>query len=225
VPAESMLPVAAPRAGRVCRQAAAVTLVLVLILPGSALAAVMFKYRNAEGDVVYSYTLPPGQAPLGYDRVDLGTGKVIESVAPQLPPAELEARQRREKALAECRSELRRIYAMYGSENDIVAAERASVEALERRIGQIQVNLTRTRQELDRLRGQAAEMERSGSQVSGTLIDRISRNEVQAVQLESEIAQRRDEQDQARERYRHEMERFRDGRCPAPEAVARGGGD
>jgi hypothetical protein len=223
VPAESMLQDAGCRIGRVCRQAVALTLALALIAPGSAFAAVMFKYRNAEGDVVFSYTLPPGQAPLGYERVDVGSGKVIESVAPQLPPAELEARQRRERALAECRSELRRIYAMYGSENDIVAAEGAAVDALDRRIGQIQVNLTRTRQELDRLRGQAADMERAGTQVSGTLIERISRNEVQAEQLESEIAHRRDEQDRARERYRHELERFRDGRCPAPEAFARGG--
>lgn len=209
-------------AGYLRRRAALTALIVALMTPAGAVAAVMFKYRNAEGDTVFSYTLPPGQAHLGYERVDLSTGKVLETVAPQLPPAELEARQRRERALAECRAELRRIYALYGSEQDIAVAERGAIEAIDRRIGQIQANLTRTRSELERLRAQAADMERSGTAVTGTLLDRITRNEAQAEQLESEIAQRRDEQDRARARYQHELERFRDGRCPTPEALARG---
>ena len=188
--------------------------------PGGAPGAVMFKFRTAEGDVVYSYTLPPGQARLGYEKVDLGTGKVIETVAPQLPPAELEARLRRERAMAECRNELERLYALYGTENDIAVAEREAVDALDRRISQIQTNVARARRELERLRAQAADAERSGAQVTGTLLERIRANESQIDQLENEIAQRRAEQAQARQRFQRERERFLDGRCPAPGAVA-----
>jgi chromosome segregation ATPase len=195
-------------------------LVLAIGMSAPAAAAVMFKYRNADGDVVYSYTLPPGQARLGYEKVEIGTGKVLETVAAQLPPAELEARQRRERAMAECRNELERIYALYGSERDIAAAEHDAVDTLEKRIVQIQGNLARQRRELERLRGQAADAERAGNQVSGVLLDRIGSSQSQLDQLENEIAQRRREQDEARARYQRERERFQDGRCPAPEAMA-----
>lgn len=193
--------------------------------PGASTGGVMFKFRTAEGNVVYSYTLPPGQARLGYEKVDLGSGKVIETVAPQLPPAELEARLRRERAMADCRDELERLYALYGTENDIAIAEREAVDALERRIGQIQSNAARVRRELERLRDQAADAERSGTQVSGTLLERIRGNEAQVDQLENEIAQRRTEQAQTRQRFQRERERFQDGRCPAPGSVARAPSD
>ena len=202
------------------------TLVLLLSTPLPGFAAnVMYKYTNDQGDRVFSYTLPPGQARHGYQKIELGTGKVLETVAPQLPPDELAEQQRREQALRDCRNELRRIYTLYGTERDIQHAEAQSLESLERRVGQLQANLAIAERERAVLQGQAADAERAGRQIPASLVDKIERSQAQIDALQAEVVQRRDEQDRAQQRYRRELERFRDGTCPEPEldVAARGG--
>ena len=179
-------------------------------------ASVMFRYVSSDGNVVYSYTLPPGQARKGYDRVDMKTGTVLERVDPQLPPEAMAEKLRREQALQACRDELERIYALYGSEADIEHAEDQELESLERRISQVQANLTQARREQDRLRAQAADVERSGSQIPQSLLRKIERGQSQIQNLEREIGARRAAQDQARARFERDLERFRDGSCPEP---------
>jgi hypothetical protein len=200
-----------------------IAIVFLALAPLSAGAGtVMFKYVNESGDRVYSYTLPPGQAEHGSQKIDLDTGQVIESVAPQLPPEKLAEKLRQERALAACREELRRLNALYGSEADIERAEQQTLASLETRIGQLQTNRAQAVRELERLRSQAADAERAGAQIPQTLMVKIERSQSQLDTLAQEIDQRRAEQDQARERYRRELERYRDGTCPAPEPAVAG---
>ncbi len=183
------------------------------LLAASAADSVMFKFTDHRGDVVYSYTLPPGQARLGYEKVDVSTGQVVESVAPQLPPEELAEQLRREQALDACRAELARLHALYGSEQDIAYAEREALDSLDRRIAQIQGNLALARQEQERLSARAADAERAGRPVSQSLIDKLQRSQSQIRTLMQEVEQRRAEQGEARSRYARELQRFRDGDC------------
>ncbi len=181
----------------------------------AASGSVMYRFSNDLGEPVYSYTLPPGQAAKGYDKVDVQTGRVLQTVAAQLPPDLLAEKLAREEALRDCRDELDRIYQLYGREADIAQAEQQALASLDTRISQIQANLRQARREQDRLRDQAADIERSGRQIPAPLLENIRRSQSQISSLDIEIVQRRDEQDQARARFQHELERFRDGTCPA----------
>jgi hypothetical protein len=181
-------------------------------------ASVMYRYTNEDGNRVFSYTLPPGQARYGYERVYLGTGRV-EAVAPELAPEEVAQLQRREEALAECRGELQRIYTLYSTERDIGYAQQATMESLTRRIGQLEANAALAESELERLQQQAADAERAGGPIAPGLITRIDGRRAQIETLYAEMVLRRQEQDQADQRYQRERERFRDGTCPEPEVA------
>ncbi len=195
-----------------------------LLLLGGPLArgatGTMFQYVNEHGDPVFSYTLPSGQEERGYKVIDPVTGEVFKDVPPQLPPDQLAEKLRREQALKACRDELDRIYQLYGSETDIDYALQETLESLETRVGQLRTNLRQARRERDRLRAQAAEAERSGRGVSQGLAENLQRSRSQIANLEGEIAQREREQADTRARYAHERERFLDGTCPAPDALA-----
>jgi hypothetical protein len=182
----------------------------------AAAANVMYRYSDAEGNRVFSYTLPADQARRGYEKVDLKTGQV-ETVAPELPPEALALQLQRDRAIADCRIELQRIYQLYSSERDIGRAQAVAVDSLEKRVSQIQDNIALAERELDHLQKQAANAERAGRAVAADLVATIERRQSQIEVLHQDVAQRRDERNQAEQRYRRELERFRDGTCPEPD--------
>lgn len=198
----------------------AICVLLLLAGPASGGASVMYRYSNDDGDPVYSYTLPPDQARAGYQKIDAQTGRVLESVAPQLPPEELAQKVRREQAMQQCRDELDRIYQLYGTEADIDYALEETLASLDTRVTQLQANLRQATREQGRLRSQAADAERAGREVGRRLMANIERSRSQIETLEEEIEQRRREQEEARVRYARERERFRDGTCPEPGTLA-----
>jgi hypothetical protein len=193
---------------------------LLLLAASVGAAAVMYRFTNEHGDPVYSYTLPPSQAAHGYQKIDPHTGQVLESVAAQLPPDELAEKVRREQVLEECRNELDRIYNLYGSERDIDRALEHAIKSLDTRIDQLQANLRQARREQSRLQSQAADAERAGRELPRNLLRTIDGSRSQIETLSAEIEQRLREQDQARARYARETDRFRDGTCPEPGAIA-----
>lgn len=204
------------------RRGALAGLIACTLLLGGAVSAatVMYRFENEDGTPVYSYTLPADQARYGYQKIDPETGRVLESVAPQLPPDELAEKLRREQALRDCRDDLARIYQLYGSEADIDRALEDALESLETRIGQLDANLRQARREQGRLRTLAADAERAGREIPRTVLDNIARSRSQIDTLEREIAQRHEEQNAAHARYARELDRFRDGTCPEPGTVA-----
>lgn len=195
---------------------------LLLLVSAGAVGAstVMYRFTNENGDPVYSYTLPPDQAKLGYQKIDPQTGQVLESVAPQLPPKQLAEKLRREQALQACRDELDRIYQLYGSERDIQHALKEALESLDTRIGQLRANLRQASLEQRRMQSQAADAERAGREIPAAVLDNMERTRSQIATLKSEIDQRKQEQAQAEARYARDLERFRDGTCPEPGTVA-----
>lgn len=197
-----------------------VGLVVLVAQAAAGANSVMYRYVNDDGDPVYSYTLPADQAELGYQKVDAETGTILEDVAPQLPPDELAAKQRRERAMQECRDELERIYQLYGTRGDIENALEDTLSSLETRIGQLKANLRQARREQERLRSRAADAERAGRNVPRDIQENIRRGHGQIETLREEIDKREQEKLQARARYTHELERFDDGSCPAPETLA-----
>lgn len=193
--------------------------------PGQPLAAeLMYRYADERGEPVYSYTLPPDQAPRGYQKIDAQTGQVVETVAPKLSPEEFARKREQELALQACREELERIYTLYGSERDIERALNDTLTSLNTRIDQLEGSLRQARREQDRLQRQAADAERAGRDVPRPLLRSIDSVREQIDNLQQEIEQRRREREQARTRHRHDLERYRDGTCPDPGTLADAGG-
>ncbi len=190
-----------------------VSLALLIAAPSFAAETVVYRYTNAQGEPVFSYTLPPEQVKAGYQKIDMETGQVLESVAPQLPAVELAEKLRREKAEKACRDELDRLYQLYGSESDIDHARAEALASLDTRIEQLQANLRQAEREQNRLRGQAADAERAGREIPPTLLQNIDGSRSQIRTLKAEIAQRHQEEQQADARFAHDHERFRDGTC------------
>ncbi len=200
---------------------AAIGLAMLLAVPALGAEAVIYRYINAQGDPAYSYTLPPEQAKSGYQKIDAATGRVIESVAPELPPAALKEKLRRDKAMQACRDELDRINQLYGSEADIDHARQQALDSLNTRIDQVQANLRQAQRAQDRLRAQAADAERAGQEIPATVLQSMDKSHAQIVALKAEIAQRRQEKTDTEARFAHDRERFRDGTCPGTLADAR----
>ncbi|MFW6092338.1 MAG: hypothetical protein ACODAC_00095 [Pseudomonadota bacterium] len=175
---------------------------------------VMYRFTDDSGEEVYSYTLPSDQAKDGYDKVDMTTGQVLESVAPQPSPEALAEQKRREAALAACRDELERLYALYGSEAEIEFARKEALQSLENRVEQLESNLARARERREDLSARAASAERAGRDVAPALLDRIERNRARIGSLEDSIRKRREERPEIEARFDHELARFRDGTCP-----------
>ncbi|MFU8816612.1 MAG: DUF4124 domain-containing protein [Pseudomonadales bacterium] len=182
-------------------------------------ATVMYKYTDPQGARVFSYTLPPGQAKHGYERVNLSTGKV-EVIAPQLSAEDLALQQRQQQALAACRVELQRIYTLYSAERDIHRAREVSLDALTKSAAQIEADQRQAELELERLQVQAANAERSGQPVTTDLVSAIERRHAQLASLHGQLEQRQHEREQAERRFHRELARFRDGQCPEPEFEA-----
>lgn len=195
-------------------------LVLLAAAPTLGAATVMYRYVNAQGDPVFSYTLPPDQAKSGYQRIDMDTGKVVESVAPELPPDELAEKLRREKAAKACQEELYRVHQLYGSESDIDHAREEALGSLDTRIEQLEANLRLAQRQQSQLQTQAANVERAGQEIPATLLQNMDSGRSQMKTLKTEIDQRRQEQKQAEERFTRERERFRSGTCPGTLADA-----
>jgi hypothetical protein len=176
---------------------------------------VMYRYTTPDGSRVFSYTLPPGQARLGYEKVDIATGRV-ESVAPQLSPEELARAERQQQALAECRQELQRLSTLYSVDGDIDRAEAAALEALHKRTGQLNVSAELAAAQLERMEAQAANAERAGRPVPEDLMKRMDSSRRQIDELHRQVAEQSQQREQVEQRYRLEREQFRQGACAEP---------
>ena len=197
---------------------------LVLLLASAAGAAtVMYRFVNENGDPVYSYTLPSSQVRHGYQKIDPQTGRILETVEAELPPEQRREKLRREQAMRDCRQELDRIYNLYGSEQDIDRALADTLASLENRIDQLQANLRQAEVEQGRLQVQAADAERAGRDIPRRVLLNMEGGRAQIDTLAREIERRRQEQEQARTRFRRELARFRDGTCPEPGTLADAG--
>lgn len=191
------------------------TALLIFSVSAADAGTVMYRYTSAEGSQVFSYTLPPGQARHGYEKVDMATGRV-ETVPAQLSPEERALVERQEQALAACRDELRHIYTLYGNEDDIDRAQAAALDVVAKRISQLKLNVDLAEAELERLQQQAANTERAGRTVPEELIRRMDRGRRQIDALENQVAEQQNQQEQLEHRFGRERERFRHGACPEP---------
>jgi hypothetical protein len=183
---------------------------------GVAQAAVveLYRFENEDGVVVLARSIPPELVYKGYTVVS-EDGTVLRVVPRQLTPQEIVERDRgvaARKAVeageldrAHKDEELARLYA---STVDLVQARDRKVQSIEGAIAATQGNIERLKLQKRHLEEQAAERERAGKLPSPEILDNLTILSTQIADKEHELAMRRLEQQQIRQQFQEDIERF-----------------
>jgi hypothetical protein len=174
----------------------------------------LYRYKDLNGNLVLSYAIPGDRVAGGYQVIDAGTGRVLETVPAQLSPEQLAARQAREQARAACMADLERVQTLYSSEREIDRALEEALHSIDGRIKNAEANLTQLRGEQRKLEKEAAQLERTGGALSEMLVGNIERTQTQIETLEAEVVQRHSDKETARARFAEDLAIFKRGRCP-----------
>lgn len=172
-----------------------------------------YRYTNAQGATEISSSIPSERVKYGYQIIDGSSGRVLQTIDPQLSDEAARRKAARDAALAECRAAVRRIRALYQSEAEIFAAETQALESIDTRIINARASITQLETQLAELELRAARVERSGQALDAELLGSIESAREQITRLEEEVATRRAEQESARGEYAAERDLFANPRC------------
>ena len=185
-----------------------------LALAGTANAAKLYRYRNAEGTVVVDYQVPAEFVGTGYEVLN-DEGIVIEVVPRELTAEEKLEREAQEKLEAEALAEQERLrewdeslMLRYSTVADIEDARKRALRDLQIRLAILKGNRRSLKQKVENLQAQAAEIERAGMEVD---VDRL--RSIEALQKEISatdraIVDRQGEIQELEAAYAADIERF-----------------
>jgi hypothetical protein len=159
----------------------------------------LYRYRNAEGNVVVDYQVPVESISGGYEVLN-NDGMVIKVVPRELTPEERKLADAESKREQEARAEQERLrqwdeslMLRYSTVDDIEDARNRALSELQIRMSILRGNRRALKQKVEDYQAQAANMERSGMAVD---VERLRSIEI----LQSEIASTdRDIEDRQRE--------------------------
>jgi hypothetical protein len=159
----------------------------------------LYRYRNAEGNVVVDYQVPSDLVGGGYEVLN-NEGMVIKVVPRELTPEEREEADAEQKREQEARAEEERLrqwdeslMLRYSSVDDIEDARHRALGELQIRMSILRGNRRALKQKVENYQSQAADMERAGMSVD---VERLRAIEI----LQSEInSTDRDIRDRQRE--------------------------
>lgn len=184
---------------------------LLLVLAASpAAAADLYRYKNAEGNTVIDYRIPPEYVKNGYEVVS-EEGVVLRVVAPQLTDeqraaADAEERQKREaERLREWDESLLRRYSTVA---DIEAARDRALGDLLIRVSILKSNKRSLKQQVENYQSQAAEAQRRGREVSDDHLEAIEDLQSEMTATDRAIAERENEIDIVESAYQEDIDRF-----------------
>ncbi|WP_159556313.1 hypothetical protein [Alcanivorax sp. S71-1-4] len=171
----------------------------------------VYRYINAQGNMVMTSMLTPEGVQVGYEVVD-SQGRVIKTVPPAPSADELaEIREAREQARREAQQALRdaELMRMYAAPEDAERARDRQISALQLNIDYARGNITQTRTRLEQEISNAARIERSGRQVPENTALVIERYTRQITELETDITHYEQEITKVRESFEPIIERLR----------------
>ncbi len=150
----------------------------------------MYRYKDDNGQLVISNTIPQEATKRGYDILN-NSGRVVETVAPAPTKEELAAREaekQRQKALERQQEQDRQLLRRYSHPDQAVRAMHRKIRELEGLIQLKRGNISVISNQLDSEQSRAADMERAGRTIPDATLEKIRRLESQIRDLEREIS-------------------------------------
>ncbi|QDD90604.1 DUF4124 domain-containing protein [Pseudomonas oryzihabitans] len=161
----------------------AIASLLLLALPLASPAAELYRYLDRNGTLVIDRQgVPPEYAGKGYDVLN-EQGRVIRKVAPALPAAELERREReRQQAAADAQ-----LLKLYSSVEDVDRAKTRKLAELDGLVAIKKANLDSAHQLQNQLMEQAAVQQRNGQALPADLQARLDAAAADQVRLQADL--------------------------------------
>ena len=170
----------------------------------------MYRYKDDNGQLVISNTVPQEASTRGYEILN-SQGRVIERIAPAPTEEELRQRADEERRQQEAAAQLERDKALlrrYRHPDDAVRALHRKVEELEGLIQLKRGNISVIESQLDTEQSRAADLERAGRDIPEATLIKIERLQQQIQDVEAEIAAQNREIRQIRQRFVEDIERL-----------------
>ena len=155
----------------------------------SADARELFRYKNENGSLVLSHTIPNERVKDGYDIVD-EYGNLVRRVEPQLSEAAYKEKLRKEKMVADCTKMQDRVRKLYQIEADIAYAEQTGLESIDNSILNTRAKLGVMTSQRAEFEVEAAKLDVSGRAIPKVLVDNIGRAKIQEQNLSDEVDKR-----------------------------------
>jgi hypothetical protein len=188
--------------------------VLLLCLSSLVEANPLYRYRNAEGNVVVGYQVPVESIGGGYEVLN-NEGMVIKVVPRALTPQEREIEDAENKREQEARAEQERLrqwdeslMLRYSTVDDIEDARRRALGDLQIRMSILKGNRRALKQKVENYQTQAANMERSGMAVDVERLRAIETLQSEIASTERDIKDRQREIEELETAYNADIERF-----------------
>ncbi len=195
-------------------------LILILLASSavvSALAAgnVRYKWRDAEGNLHYSDSLPADANVYGYDMVS-AQGIVVKHVPPAMTPeqraaAKVEAtsaRSAKDEAERQARDD-QQLLAANPTEADLLNSQKQQIEMIDLNVKSLETGLQSLERNLTDLLGRAADLERENNSVPAKLTAQIAdiRSKIDA--QHAQLNRRQAEREKTTRGFAEELDRYR----------------
>ncbi len=170
----------------------------------------MYRYKDDNGRLVISNTIPQEATKRGYDILN-NSGRVVETVAPAPTEEELAAREaekQRQKALERQQEQDRQLLKRYSHPDQAVRAMHRKIRELEGLIQLKRGNISVISNQLDSEQSRAADMERAGRTIPDATLEKIRRLESQIRDLEREISVQTREINELKADFEADIERL-----------------
>lgn len=175
-----------------------------------------FKWRDAQGNLHYSDSVPSEAVKFGYDIVN-PQGLVVKHVERAKTDAEIAAaKMDAAKAAAERRVEEQharddeQLLSNYPQEDDLRYAQKQQREMLDQQVKAADASLRNQEQSLADLLDRAAEAERTGKELPAEQVSQLARMRKQVDDQRMAVAQRESERDKASSHFEEEVAHYRE---------------
>lgn len=174
-----------------------------------------YKWRDAEGALHYSDSLPPEAVKFGYEVVN-GQGLVVKRVERAKTPEELAAAKAEaakaaaDRAIAEQRArDDQQLLSMYADEGALLKVHQQQLDAVDQEIKTAKFGLLSQEQSLADLLDRAAEAERTGKPLPALQTSHITTLRKQIEEQQATIARREQERTLTVRQLSAELDRYR----------------
>ncbi len=196
------------------RKCAAILLLLgVFVSSAPAVAQVKYyRYINKDGVKVISHIIPPEYSQKGYEVIT-HTGKVLEVVPPAPDPEELKQLEAERAKERELMAEYEVLARRYSSIEEIYAARDRRLAHLDASIAILRSNIGNITGQRENLMQKAAEVERSGRDVSAQMLKNLEEVRAELRTTEEMLQSRMVEHEAIQEEYEKQVVLFKRGKA------------